>query len=76
MQLIPQWKLWYRRFSTWIITMIPVIELLRQNLPALQGVLPGNAYQVAYAVIVVLAVVAMQIKQQSLSGAVEPPAEA
>lgn len=71
MQLIPQWKLWYRRFSTWIITMIPFIELLRQNLPSLQGVMPSNVYQIAYAVLVALAVVAMQIKQESVSGAIE-----
>lgn len=76
MELIPQWKLWYRRFSTWIITMIPAIELLRQNLPALQSVMPNNVYQIAYAALVVLAVVAMQIKQESVSGAVEHQADA
>lgn len=76
MQLIPQWKLWYRRFSTWIITMIPFIELLRQNLPSLQGVMPSNVYQIAYAALVMLAVVAMQIRQESVSGAVEQQADA
>lgn len=71
MELIPQWKLWYRRFSTWIITLIPVLELLRQNMPVMQPIIPTKAYQVAYAALVLLAVVAMQIKQQSVSGAIE-----
>jgi uncharacterized membrane protein len=76
MKLIPQWKLWYRRFSTWIITMIPLIELLRQNLPSLQVVMPSNVYQITYAVLVVLAVVAMQIKQESVSGVGDQQADA
>lgn len=68
MQLIPQWNKWHRRFSTWIISLIPVIEVARQHLPELQTIMSPQAYQVAYAGLGIAAVVAMQIKQQSVSG--------
>jgi hypothetical protein len=68
MQLIPQWKLFWRRYSTWLALAIPVLMALREALPELKEVIPIGAYKYISGGLGFAVVVVMNIKQQSVSG--------
>lgn len=65
---IPQWRRWWRRYSCWLALAIPIITGLREALPELREVIPLEAYKYISGGLGFAAVIAMQIRQKSVSG--------
>ncbi len=68
MKLIPQWKKWWKRHSSQILLMIPLIEALRQWLPTVRDMITPEAYGWIAGGLSLTAIIVMQIKQNSVSG--------
>lgn len=68
MVLIPQWKKFYKRWSTWLLGLIPLITATRDFFPTLQDYIPLEWYKGLMIVLSVAAFIALQIKQQTVSG--------
>lgn len=68
--LIPQWKQCWRRYSTYLILAIPVLEAAREFMPEVRELISPEAYKMISGVLAVSAFIAIQIKQNSVSGAV------
>lgn len=66
--LIPQWRKCWRRYSTWLALAIPVLGCIREALPELREVIPLDAYKYISGGLGFAVVIAMQIKQNSVSG--------
>lgn len=69
MKLIPQWKKCWRRYSTYLILAIPVLDAAREFLPQVREVISPDLYKSISAVLAIAAFIAIQIKQNSVSGA-------
>lgn len=65
---IPQWRRWWRRYSTWLALAIPILAGLREALPELREVIPIEAYKYISGGLGFAVVIAMQIRQRSVSG--------
>lgn len=68
MCLIPQWRNWWRRHSFWIGSLMPTITWAREQLPQVQQYLPSSVYGGVMVGLFVAMVLAMQVKQDSVSG--------
>ncbi|BBI47400.1 hypothetical protein [Pseudomonas phage HU1] len=68
MKPIPQWRLWWRRYSTWLALAIPILAGLREALPELREIIPIEAYKYISGGLGFAVVIAMQIRQRSVSG--------
>lgn len=68
MKPIPQWRLWWRRYSTWLALAIPILAGLREALPELREIIPIEAYKYVSGSLGFAVVIAMQIRQRSVSG--------
>lgn len=68
MQLIPQWKNWWKRHSVQLLALIPLITVARDNLPLLQGLMSPVVYSYTMAGLAISATIVMQISQPSVSG--------
>lgn len=68
MKLIPQWKLWWKRHSVQLLSLIPIITVARDNLPMLKGLMPDSVYGYTMAGLAITAAVVMQIQQLAVSG--------
>lgn len=70
MQLIPQWRAWYKRWSTWLLGMIGLINLndVMQWLPSVQQYMDPVTYKYAMIGLSVSAFIALQVHQPSVSG--------
>jgi hypothetical protein len=70
MQLIPQWRVWYKRWSTWLLGMIGLINLndILGWLPSVQQYMDPVTYKYAMIGLSVAVFVAMHIPQKSVSG--------
>lgn len=68
MKLIPQWKLFWKRWSTYLILAIPVLDAARDFLPQVQEVISPDLYKRVSAGLAIAAFIAIQIKQNSVSG--------
>lgn len=66
--LIPQWKRCWRRYSTYLILAIPTLEAARAFLPQVQEVISPEAYKFISGCLAIAAFIAIQIKQNSVSG--------
>lgn len=73
MTLIPQWRLWWKRWSTWLLSLIPIVTAARDNLPQLQQYIPLDTYKTLMIVLSIAAFIAIQIKQRELSVSPEEP---
>ena len=69
MKLIPQWKLFWKRWSTYLILAIPVLDAARDFLPQVQEIISPDLYKRVSAGLAIAAFIAIQIKQNSVSGA-------
>lgn len=67
-RVIPTWRRWWRRYSTWLALAIPVLTALREALPQLQEVIPLDTYKAVSAMLGFAVVLAVHIKQKSVSG--------
>lgn len=65
-ELVSNWRYWHRKWSTWLIGLIPILTALREALPALQELIPLPTYKLIMGVLAFVAIVASQIKQQSI----------
>lgn len=68
MVLIPQWKKFYKRWSTWLLGLIPFLTALRDFIPTLQQYIPLEQYKMLMIIIPFVVFIALQIKQHSVSG--------
>jgi hypothetical protein len=68
MKLIPNWKKSWRRYSTWLALALPAMTVAREALPNLQDLIPLPQYKLIAGVLGFAIVVAMNIKQKSVSG--------
>lgn len=66
--MIPQWKKWWRRWSTWLALTLPAMTVAREALPNLQDLIPLPQYKLIAGVLGFVIVIAMNIKQNSVSG--------
>lgn len=70
MQLIPQWRAWYKRWSTWLLGVIAAINLndILQWLPSVQQYMDPVTYKYAMIGLSVSVLLANNIHQNSVSG--------
>lgn len=68
MQLIPQWKLFYKRWSTWLLGAIPVLTAAVSFMPSIQEFIHPELYKTIMVGLSVSVFIALQIKQKSVSG--------
>jgi len=67
-KVIPQWRRWWLRYSTWLALAIPILAGLREALPELREIIHPDVYQYISGFLGFAVVIAMQIKQRSVSG--------
>lgn len=68
MKLIPQWRRWWRRHSVYIVSLMPAITYARENIAELKDYLPSGIYSLVMIILFVAFLVALNIKQNSVSG--------
>jgi hypothetical protein len=70
MQLIPQWRAWYKRWSTWLLIVLGGINLndVIGFLPSIQQYMDPDVYRYTMLGLSLATFVALQIHQPSVSG--------
>ena len=68
MKPIPQWRRWWRRYSTWLALAVPALTGLREAMPSLQALIPLVQYKWIVGVLGFVIVFATNIHQKSMSG--------
>lgn len=70
MQLIPQWRVWYKRWSTWLLVVLGGINLndILGWLPSVQQYMDPTVYRYTMLGLSLATFVAIQIRQNSVSG--------
>ena len=68
MKLIPQWKKWWKRHSVQVLSLIPIIEALRQAIPTVREYISPEVYGWTAAGLSLTAVLLMQIQQNNVTG--------
>lgn len=71
---VDNWRYWYRKWSFWIISLIPVITAAQLFIPDVQDLFEPQTYMLLKSGLAVLAFVASQIKQQAIAVPPNPPA--
>lgn len=67
---VPTWRLWWKKYSTWLSLSIPALTIAREALPSLQEVIPLDTYKIIAGVLGFVIVIAVNIRQKSVSGEV------
>ena len=73
MQLIDQWRKWHCRYSVHIVSLMPVIASAREQFPQIREFLPPTVYSAIMVGLFAAFLIALNIKQESLSGASNGP---
>lgn len=70
MQLIPNWRAWYKRWSTWLLGVIAAVNLndVLQWLPSIQQYMDPTVYRYAMIGLSLSVVLVTNIHQKSVSG--------
>jgi hypothetical protein len=68
MKPIPQWRRWWRRYSTWLALSLPAMTALRDALPSLQELIPLAQYKLIIGALGFAIVIATNIHQNKVSG--------
>lgn len=70
MQLIPQWRAWYKRWSTWLLVVLGGINLndILGWLPSIQQYMDPTVYRYTMLGLSLATFVAIQIRQHPGSG--------
>jgi len=70
MQLIPQWRVCYKRWSTWLLVILGGANLndILGFLPSIQQYMDPTVYRYTMLGLSVATFVAIQIRQHSVSG--------
>lgn len=64
---VENWRYWYKKWSFWVISMIPVITAARESFPELKEFIGPEPYKWGMCALAVMAFVASQIKQQAIA---------
>lgn len=74
MELIPQWRKWYKRWSTWLLTILSGFSLSDTLgfMPQIQEYIDPQIYKLVMFALTIGTFVAIHIKQPSIS---TPPSE-
>lgn len=70
MGLIPQWRSWYKRWSTWLLAVVAAINVndIAGFMPSIQEFVDPQTYKLAMLGLSIATFVALQVKQPSVSG--------
>lgn len=68
MKPVSTWRKWWKKYSTWLALSLPVLTVAREALPNLQELIPLPQYKLIAGVLGFVIVVAVNIKQNSVSG--------
>lgn len=68
MKLVPSWKRWWKRYSTWLALALPALTVLRDAMPSLQDLIPLGQYKWIVGALGFVIVIATNIHQNSVSG--------
>lgn len=70
MQLIPQWRVWYKRWSTWLLTVLGSFSLADTLgfMPQIQQFVDPQIYKWVMFGLTLGTFIALHIKQPSISG--------
>lgn len=68
MELIPNWKSWHKRWSTWLLASAGVISGLMTFMPSVQEYIAPETYKMIMLGLSVATFFALQVKQNSVSG--------
>lgn len=69
-ELIPNWRKWYKRWSTWLLILIGGINLndVLGLMPSIQQYIDPETYRYAMIVLPFLIIVVTNIRQNGVSG--------
>lgn len=69
MELIPQWRLWYKRWSTWLLALISGLSTadILGFMPQIQEFIDPQVYKLVMLGLTVSTFAALHIKQASLA---------
>lgn len=65
---VPTWRKWWKRYSTYLSLSLPALTIAREALPNLQEVIPLAEYKLIIGLLGFLIVIAVNIKQNAVSG--------
>lgn len=70
MELIPQWRAWYKRWSTWLLALTGSLSAadMLGFMPSIQEFVDPQTYKLVMLGLSVMTFVALQVKQVSVSG--------
>lgn len=68
MQLIPQWKSFYKRWSTWLLASGGALSAAMSFMPTIQDYIAQDDYKMIMLGLSVATFLALHIKQDSVSG--------
>jgi hypothetical protein len=73
LELIPNWRAWYKRWSTWLLLLLGGINLndVIGVMPSIQQYVDPEVYRYAMIALPLMVIAVTNIKQKSVSG---PPA--
>lgn len=67
-ELIPNWRKWYRRWSTWLLASAGLLSAAVSFMPTVQEYIDPATYKTIMLGLSVATFVALQVKQASVSG--------
>lgn len=67
MSLIPHWRSWYKRWSTWLLAFGGGLSALHGFMPSVQEYIQPETYKMIMLGLSVATFVALQIKQKSVT---------
>lgn len=67
MELIPNWKAWYKRWSTWLLASAGILTALMTFMPTIQEYIEPGAYKMIMLGLSIATFISIQIKQNSVS---------
>lgn len=70
MQLIPQWRAWYKRWSTWLLAALGGLSVsdILGFMPQIQEYIDPQTYKLVMLGLSVSTFIALQVHQNSVSG--------
>lgn len=68
MKLVPNWRNWWRRYSTWLLAAGGLLTTVQSAMPSIQQYLPDGTYKLIMVGLFVAIFVAVHIPQPSVSG--------
>lgn len=67
MALVPHWRRWYKRWSTWLLAFSGCLSALMGFMPSVQEYIQPDTYKMIMLGLSVATFIALQIKQPSVT---------